>query len=154
MTALLKSVDGYKDSDTADVYVDKSTKLIRQVKFVDAKDSKNYLAITVPYTGGDDISTVIGLHYKDSTSSSVMTGEVKLAANMKTNVSTMNAHVVLPDSSDSKGETVDATFTLTPTKDQIKIDKPSGAKQLIDVLGPIVPGLAGQLSGQSNILGI
>lgn len=134
LDSILDQVEKYKESDTADVYVDMDTKLIRTIRLTDRENDKNYLDLGLHYTGGDQLPFVIALHSNEAGQSGELT--LKIDTNLKTNVSEMNLKFDQPangaDSPHAKGT---AKITIKSNNNPKPVTKPDGAKSLNELMG-------------------
>jgi hypothetical protein len=136
MDALLKSIDSYKESDTAQVYVDLGTKLVRVVRFEDTSNKQNYLELAFKYTGGDVLPFMLTTH--DATQKEAGTLTLAFNLNKKTNAADGNLLYEAPVSENSQEKAkFSAKFTATPNNNQLTVEKPAGAKSLYELLGPL-----------------
>jgi len=150
---LLKGIDEYKESDTADVYVDKSTKLIRTVRITDPKDSREYLEIKVPYTGGDDIPLVLTLATKPDSQSEPGTAIIDSSINKESGNAKLKLTYDFPPSADSgKREKGTAKMTMTINNAKLNLQKPADAISIAELLGGLMPGMTSTSAGVDDLL--
>lgn len=132
-----KSADDIKASDTADVWVDTTTKLVQAIRFTDTKDKGTYLEVSQNFTGGHVVP--LKFHYnmdKDG-------GQAEFIANVSINRRTHEMSVDAKfktkgaaddqeDSTQLRGATLN--ITLKPNAGEVKVEKPEGAKTIIELL--------------------
>jgi phosphoribosyl-ATP pyrophosphohydrolase len=134
---LLKSVDQYKESDTAHVFVDLKTKLIGVVRIEAGDKKQNYVEIGQNYQGGDVMPFKLTWYDDTSTSASM------LAMSLNVNKKTSNAegNLTLESSSgesSSEKSKLSMKFTTTPNSKALDLQKPEGAKSIYELLGPMM----------------
>lgn len=131
---LAKEAASTKNTDTADVWVDKHTKLIHVVRFSDPKNASNYAEVGQDYQGGDTFPFSLKVNNKagTTTTTATITGTLDIKANtlsIKGSFSTGG----------SQGENGTFSLNITPSNETtLKVDKPANAKtiiQLLDSLG-------------------
>ncbi len=130
-----KDIDKINESDTADVWVDTKTKVIRTVRITPEKEKKdNYFDLGLLYNGGDEYPFVIKFVTKEKGSEGQ--GELKFTLNTKTD------KVSFDISADGKEANQPFKFSLkgaiVPGNNKVKITKPQGAKPLQEFLGGLV----------------
>jgi hypothetical protein len=137
-------IDKIDDTRTADAWVDLHTKLIHKIRFTEKGNSNNYTEIAQNYKGGDEIPFSIGVHEQESVDSGIdtqskskpttTTGLINMKLNTKTNTFTLNANFEDTGDTNDKG-----TFNLTvaPSNATAKVDKPAGAKTIIELLNDL-----------------
>lgn len=137
VTSIMKSIDGYKESNTADVYVDTTTKLIRTVRLIDTKNKENYVNLGFHYTGGNELPFVFGVHTSDNGLN--VTANIAVTLNTKTNVTDFDVEV---SGSKDSGTTqkLSVKLTQTPSNDKFTIQKPENAKSMNELLAPFLNG--------------
>lgn len=142
LDSLLKDVDKYNSADTADVFVDTATKTIRTVRFKDKSNAKNFLDVGVHYTGGDVVPFVLHFEGVEDGSDAKGTIDLGLSVNMKTNVSEFKMDFDVPTSGEpnAKHEKGTGTMTFTMNNDKVSVQKPTGAKSINELIGPLLGG--------------
>jgi hypothetical protein len=142
-------------SRTADAWVDLHTKLIHKVRFAEKSNANNYIDIAQNYTGGDEFPFSFGFHGQTSIDSGIsaqskskpdrQSGLINMKLNMKTNTFSADSTFENSGSSNDKG-----TFKLTiaPSNETVKLDKPAGAKTIIQLLNDL--GLGDAFSGSQS----
>jgi Tfp pilus assembly protein PilE len=140
----MTGLDKVDSSRTADAWVDLHTKLIHKVRFNEKNNSNNYVEIAQNYTGGDEFPFSFGAHSQTSVDSGINTqskskpdtesGLINMKLNMKTNTFSADSTFESTGTSNSKG-----TFKLTvaPNNEAVKVDKPDGAKTIIQLLNDL-----------------
>lgn len=137
MNALLKSVDEYKESDVAHVYVDVKTRLIRTVRLESKTDSKSFVEFTQNYTGGDVIPLAVHLHSNTDNQQSTLSASFNL--NKKNNSADGNLSFEAPTSeSNSKTTKFSMKYAVTARNDKVEAQKPGDAASLYELLGPLM----------------
>lgn len=147
MSELTKSIDSYSETDTADVYVDMATKLVRTIRIQDKKDAANYVELTMPYTGGDTLPVVLTVHGKDDTDGQAGGATFKLNTDLGQYKGDMSIDFTLAAGGGSKAsETGNFKMTFSENKTALKVEKPTGAKSLNGLLS----GLLGSFNSGDN----
>ena len=146
-----KAADGIKDGDTADAWVDTHTKLIRDIRITDKADKNNYFDIGQDYQGGNSFPFLFGFHTKSGSDTSDV--DLKMTLDTKTNVVKMDGQLKM---SGQDAENGTASLTLTPNNQPVKVDKPAGAKNIMQLMndlgiGNLVGAAAGAASTQSIV---
>ncbi len=165
---LKADVDKVSDSKTVDVWVDTKTKLLHKIRFSfsdkmpvgdvevqppeDSTGSskvtnEGYFEVLQSYRGGDEFP--IGLNYQSVSNQgelgkSTTTASLNLKINMKTNSFDFSGQAV----DDQLGDKTTFTYNLniTPNTAEVKVDKPAGAKNLIELFN----ALMGDVSVKAN----
>lgn len=127
-----KDIDGIKDSDSADVWVDLHTKLIHKIRFTDKADKNSYFDIGQDYQGGDSFPFNVGFQSKSNGQTSH--GTIKLILNTKTNTLSIDGSAM-----DDGDNGLSGTFNMTvsPNNSPVKVDKPANAKTIIQLLNDL-----------------
>ncbi len=148
-----KSIDLIKDTTTADMWLDKSTKLIRKLKFTDPESAENSLEISLNYNGGDVLPLLIKFTSSEKDNKSLLSFGFDL--NTKENSTKVTANF------SNEGENDDSNFNLTvdtkPNNEQVDTNAPEGAKsviELIDGFSKIQPAGFEDSSAITRTLGI
>ncbi len=127
--------DNIDENQTADVWVDMKTKLIRDVRIAE-KDGKATYDFGLLYDGGDEYPFYITV--KDEEQGDMT---LKTTVNTASNVVTLVANGVVK--SGEQNGNIDLNLTFTPSNDVVEFTKPDGAKSLSDLLAPFIGGLTG-----------
>jgi len=140
---VLATIDKYKESDTADVYVDKSTKLIRTVRIADTKSPKEYLEFKVPYTGGDTIPFMVNLvgRVDDEHPDKLSTVSLSQTMNKTSGDATTKLSFDMP--STSGGQNMKGAMNLKTNVNNAALDAgvPADAVPITELLGGLFSGL-------------
>ena len=137
LDAAKKSIDNYKDSDTADVYVDMGTKVVRTVKFTDKANSKNSLELGLHMTDPTKLPFVLKLNAEEDGSTTAMSANVTF----DTKANTMNGDVAITDSgAGSDNMSVTFKFQAKPLTGKLTVEKPADATSLNGVLQSLMSG--------------
>lgn len=134
---LIASVDKLDENGQADVWVDTKTKLIRTVRFTDSKNQANFLEIGLNYNGGDEYPFVLTTESKEQTSE--IKAELKATLNTKSNVITFDGSIDGKENNQPIKAGMKAT--LSPSNETVTIEKPAGAKSLLEVYSQLLGGL-------------
>jgi len=135
-------IEKINDNQTADAWVDLHTKLIHKIRFTDSKNKNNYTDIAQDYQGGDEFPFSIAVHTQDSVDSGISSGSKPLTTigliNMKLNMKT-NAFSADANFEDSGRDNDKGTFNLTvaPSSQTVKVDKPAGAKTILQLVNDL-----------------
>jgi hypothetical protein len=144
--AYTTGIDKIKDGQTADVWVDMRTKLIHKIRFTDSKNKNSYTDISQDYQGGDEFPFSIATHSQSSvdnndisssgnSKTSTSDGLVKMKLNMKTNTFTLDAN--FEDKSGSSDDKGTFSLTIAPSEQKVKVDKPTNAKTIIQLMNDL-----------------
>lgn len=139
-SSLLGDIDELDTAQTADVWVDTGTKLIRTVRFTE-KDTENYLDIGLKYTGGDEFPFY--LNYQGADDNGV-SGNIQLTATLNTKDNSVKIDASLDTNDD--GATGYVKGLLVRSNDEITFDVPADVKPITELFG----GSA----GTDDVLGI
>lgn len=124
------SVKDIKSSDTFDLYVDAHQRIIYKARFAETKNpATNYVDVGLKGKQGDTLPFFIAATSDSFGAKSK--GSVTATLNTKTNLLELNFNFK-QDGSD--GGTLTGKFSLKPGDQSVKIDTPTGAKQLSEVL--------------------
>lgn len=135
---LLTSIDKLDSNGQADVWVDTKTKLIRTVRITDGNNSANVLEVSLPYNGGDEYPFKVAFESKEAKDPGTL--QVTATLNTKTNETKLGASVDAKDNNQPVKFKIDAT--LTPSNDDVQVQKPANAKSLLEVYGQLMGGNA------------
>jgi hypothetical protein len=141
-------IEKISPNDTADAWVDLNTRLIHKIRLTEKSNKNNYTDIIQNYTGGDEFPFSLAFHNQSSVDcgisvegsssscnkSDVSTGTINMKLNMKTNTFNVDAKFATTGSSKDTG-----TFKLkvVPSNNTPKVDKPAGAKTIIELLNDL-----------------
>ncbi|HSX27166.1 MAG TPA: hypothetical protein VLG25_00090 [Patescibacteria group bacterium] len=131
-----KSIAAQKGDETADVWVDINTKLIRAVRFKDSKAPGNYLEISLEYNGGDEYPFLVTVN---DTSGSYTNGTLGFTINTKQTSAKLDFS--LETGKDKSKEKYTASFTIEPNLTPVDVTKPDGAKSVQELLGLLIGGM-------------
>jgi hypothetical protein len=138
-----KRADSIDATQTADVWVDKGTKLVNAVRFTDKNQSANFTEISQNYQGG--VEYPFGLKFQTKVGDS--TTVASLAGSLNSQTNTLKVSGTL-DSKGSSPSTGSFDFSFKPnTEKTFKVTKPENAKNIIQLMNDL--GL-GQLLGAGN----
>lgn len=137
LDAMKKSIDEYKDSDTADVYVDLDTKVMRTVKFTDKSNSKNTLEFGLHMTEPTKLPFVITL----TTDEDDATTTLNLNMTFDTKANTIDGNMAI-DSSGAGSDSMSASakFQAKVLTDKLNVEKPADATSLNGLLQSLMSG--------------
>lgn len=139
----VKKADNINTKQTADVWVDKSTKLVHTVRFTDSKQAANYLEIGQDYQGGTVYPFSLIIQEKDGKT----TQSAVVKATLDTEKNTLKVSGVVDSSGESKSVgSMDMSFKPNADK-SFKVEAPQGAKNIMQLVNDL--GL-GQLLGASQ----
>lgn len=139
LDALLKSVDAYKESNVAHVYVDLKTKLIGAVRIETSDKKQGYIEVSQNYQGGDVMPFKLILSENEGTGMTTMT--LGLNINKKTNNADGNVVVETPGGTDGAKSRLSMKFTSMPNSKALDVQKPDGAKSVYELLEPLLTGM-------------
>ncbi len=151
----LKDIDKANyDNAVADVWVDMGLKYIRNVRISDNTDKSSPATIDfmLDYKGGDELPLSVILTTKGANGDATV--NLGLNINQKSYVLKLTAGV----DGIFSGQKIQGTgeLTLTPSDEKISVDKPTGATNIMELIGTItgeVQSLQTQLGGQAGTNG-
>lgn len=125
------NVDKIKDNDTADAWVDTKTKLMHSIRFTEKDNKANYVEVVQDYTGGDTLPFKLVLSSDEN--GSITTATIKVTIHKDTHTTQISGD--FSDKPKDEGQTSSGKFSfkLQPSSDEVKVDKPSGAKTIIEL---------------------
>lgn len=139
----IDAADFSKSEDEADVWVDQYRSFIRNVRFAETGDVDQNNTGTVdfgfPYKGGDEYPFVLSVNGKDNGDD--MKGTFSAIYNAKSGVLELKAEGSL--ASDGTTNTLTASLSSTPSNDDVKVEKPEGAKNLLELASQLYGGYLG-----------
>ena len=137
----LREIDRLKGDETADVWVDMRTKLIRYVRFSDENNKDNYVEIGVPYNGGDEVPFTLLFNVAEEDPGKV---ELSLTVNTETHISVLK----LDSSFESGGQkqTITGDLTFEPSDQTVEFTKPDSARPIMEIIGAFYGGMLGGTS--------
>jgi hypothetical protein len=149
-------IDKIKNGQTADAWVDLRTKLIHKIRIAEPKNANNYTDIIQDYQGGDEFPFSLGFHTQESVDSGInklssskpetSTGLISMKLNMKTNTFSADANYATTGTSADKGN---FKIIIAPSNDQVKIEKPSSSKTIIELMNDLGLGSFADKSAQT-----
>lgn len=145
-----KDAANQKTDQTADVWVDKRTKLPHIVRISDPKNAESWVEIGQDYQGGDEFPMTIKLRSKEDKQN--LEVDIKAVVNTKTDAATLDGTFSMKGSS-SQGISGKVSVKLTQSSDaSVKVDKPENAKSIIELMNSLGLGeLIGNLRGGSDM---
>jgi hypothetical protein len=151
---LKKSAGDINPSDTADAWVDMRTKLVHDIRFTEKGNANNYVDIGQDYQGGTTFPFMLAAHSKTS-DGMVSNFGTNVTLDTKTNKVTVKGQVATTGSSKDQNETGSFDLALVPSNKPVKVEKPAGAKTLIELLnnlglGQLVEGMQPQAANSST----
>lgn len=129
------------DESNAEVWVDMSTKLIRNVRFVEDDNQNNVFDISLLYEGGD----AYPFRFKFHDDEAKMDAEFTLTINSTTD----EVEFAVDVSSEEGDVDVKGSIKVTPKNDAVDVQKPSDAKSITEIVGSFYgainqdPGITG-----------
>ncbi len=141
-----KDLDSIKDTDTADVWVDTSTKLVRKITFNDPKVAGDFVSVGLNYNGGDEYPFYVTINASEDEPKGKATVGVTL--NTKKNTATVKADFDGTD--DGKAIKFTLNATIQPNNDKLEFKKPDGAKSLMELLGAFLGGSGESVLGANT----
>lgn len=133
-TSLKESADTIKSTDTVDVWVDASQRIIYKVRFADKKKPlDNYLDVGLNYKGGDKYPFFLSGFSKTGDYESKFT----LVMTLDTSNSNIDMKLDVQSGTGDEATTLGAKFAIKPSNSDYKIEKPANAKQLAQVLSEL-----------------
>lgn len=146
---LAKSTKDIKTSDTYDVWMDSSNRVIYKVRFSDTESknpAQNFIDVGLDYKGGTQYPFFLAGSFKDGSDSTTF----KLVTTLDTQSGNTNFTFNL-NAPGSDGGSASANFNFKPSKTAIKVAKPAGAKPLSQVLSELGYGdLLSQYQGDQG----
>ncbi len=121
------SVSGIKDSDTFDLWIDASRKLIHKIRVTDQNDKESYMDIGQNYTGGNDVGLFVNVHDGKGKSD----GKFTISTNLNTR--TTKGSLTITNTGTYPYE-FKLSLDAKPYTGDIKVEKPAGAVPIQDVL--------------------
>lgn len=147
---LMKDVDKWKDDGTADVWVDKSTRLIRSIKITDKDHITDYMQVSLNYNGGSSYPVVLKFHSESDQ-------KTDMTLNLEQNVEKKTGSLELSLDAESDGTKVKASAKLTTevSNDKVEFTKPTDAKSIYELIGGLMGGtpVLGDSTNVPSILG-
>lgn len=141
-----RAINDLKDTDTADVWVDTDTKLIRFVRFTDKEKNKNYIEFGLPYNGGDEIPFTINIFAEEGISPGTLM--LKITNNTKKNSAKVEGDMNVGSGDGKTRVTLNLTAEINDNK--VDVQKPAGAKSFNELLSVFLSGGPGGQPGQPN----
>lgn len=139
-----------KTDETADVWVDKRTKLPHVVRISDPKSADNWMELGQDYQGGDEFPMSFKLQSKEDKQNIEV--DVKSVVNTKTDAVSVDGTFSAKAGQD-QNVSGKMSLKLTPSSESsVKVDKPENAKSIIELMNSLGLGeLIGNLRGGSNM---
>ncbi len=136
-----------EDTDqTAEVWVDKRTKLPHVVRISDPENSENWIELGQDYQGGDEFP--MSIKFKGKEKNQEIEADIKSVVNTKTDALSINGTFSVKGGS-SKNISGKVKLKLTQSNDSsVKVDKPENAKSITELMDSL--GLDGLLGGGTS----
>ena len=140
--SLLKQIDAANyDKAVAEVWLDTGLKYVRNVRIpvMDSKDSTKVAGsvdFMLDYKGGDEIPLKITLTSK----SNVSEGTVNLGITLNKKAETVKLDLAINETMDKQKIQATGQMTITGSDDTIKVDKPAGATNIMELIGSFFGG--------------
>lgn len=141
-TSCDENVDRIANDSEFDMWIDKKRKLIHKVRFSDKADKNTYVEIGQLYKGGDKLPFFVNFKSEKDKYS----GRFDLETDMNKNVTV--GKLDMKQSGDGS-YTLNINFTFKPHSGEVKIEKPSGAIPIQEVLQKLGAGDLVSSSGNS-----
>ena len=147
LSQMQSDISSAKGDYTFDLWVDTGTKLIGKVTFTDTDpaDKGGTFTVAQNYTGGDEYPFSVSVNVKDS-SGNPQAYTVSSTLNTATNKVTVSLNGTSKDGSGTTS--IDLTLHATPSKQNISVSAPAGAKSVNDILNEL--GLGGLVPSASS----
>jgi len=129
---LIASTDTIKDSDTFDIWINTSHRILYKVRLTDTKNTKQFVDFGLAYKGGDEYPFFIG----GSSPSGDQSTEYKLTATLNSKANSLKLGMQLNGLGLAAGS-LQADFTFKPGNESVTVDKPAAAKPLPQVLSDL-----------------
>jgi hypothetical protein len=135
--SLLKNIDDANyDKAVADVWLDTSMKIVRNVR-IDTSDSKtgdtSSLDFMLDYKGGDELPLSITLSGKDKSGDN--SGSINLGMNINKKTYVIKLTAGVDGTFDKQKVQGSADLSVTPSGDKVTVEKPAGATNILELLG-------------------
>jgi len=137
--SLTQSADGIKATDTVEVWMDSSQRVLYKIRVADPKQASNYTDFGVDYKGGTDYPFFVKFSSVDK--GTTTTGSFVLTLNTD---DTSTKLALNAKGSGKSGFTFKADLVLKPTNNAPAISAPTGSKPLTQVMHEL--GLDGYLN--------
>jgi hypothetical protein len=121
-------MDGIKDTDTFDMWVDKKTKLISKVRVYDRDNKKDYIEFGQNFAGGHTLPVYTFMHVPSEHY------DAKISFETDMDTSSFKGSVVFNFDENNEKWKVTVSLDATPSNSDVKINKPAGAVPLEQVL--------------------
>lgn len=131
-----QAANDLKDTDTFDLWVDTNQRIIYKVRFADKDNAaQNFIDLGLDYKGGNSYPFFISGQGSDDG------GGFKFKLGMALNAATHETDITLDMDFDAADPvSVNTKLKLKTTKEAVKIEKPTGAKPLAQVLSELGMG--------------
>jgi hypothetical protein len=135
--SLLKNIDDANyDKAVADVWLDTSMKIVRNVR-IDTSDSKtgdtSSLDFMLDYKGGDELPLSITLSGKDKSGDN--SGSINLGMNINKKTYVIKLTAGVDGTFDKQKVQGSADLSVIPSGDKVTVEKPAGATNILELLG-------------------
>jgi hypothetical protein len=132
-----KSTKDIKTSDTYDIWMDSGKRVVYKLRFSDPESksaAQNYVDVGLDYKGGDKYPFFIAGSFKSEGEEAAATFRLVTALDTKSGTTSLAFDLKAPG---SNGGTASANFTFKPSSTPVKVEKPSGAKPLSQLLSEL-----------------
>lgn len=126
---MLKEVDDMSGNETADVWVDMKTRLIRVVRFTDKDNEGSYFEIRLPINSDNEIPAVLFFNIVGEEPSTI---ELGINVNTDTDVVRINFDMNTESSGQKQNAKVD--LTIEPSDAKVEFVKPEGARSINELI--------------------
>lgn len=144
---LIESISEMKEGETADVWADISTKLIRKIKITDKEREASFIEIALNYNGGSTFPFVLTVKNDNPGEK----GEVSL----KIEIDTQKRSTLVEVNADITEESQAMKFNLKTmaevNNESVEFNKPADAVSVYELLGGMMPSASGSLPSGSTL---
>jgi hypothetical protein len=149
---IFKTIESMKPEEyRAEVWADKSLKYVRNIRFTDDNndsDGKGVINIGLNYTGGDDFPFYLKADGTDSDNT-----QIKFSLSDTINRASGKMTVAFDaDMGGASGVKANMKLETEPSKDDVKPEKPSGARNIMELFSQFTGGSSSSLTQQEQSL--
>ena len=124
------------ESETVEVWVDTSTKTIRNIRFKEKDNDKNYLDVSFLYEGGNSYPLRFKFIEEDTKS------DMSFLFTLNTDTDALTADINIAYGEGQEKMTAEGSFTVEPLNEAPTIEVPEGAKSINELISDYYEALS------------
>lgn len=143
---MLEKIDKLEESESADVWVDMKTKLVRVARFTSKDNKENYVELKMPYNGGDEYPFIL---FTNSVDDAPSTTEIGFRINTSKNTAKLNLDSVT--SGEGQDQKIKVAVNFEPNNEPVEVIIPDSTRSILELISALFGSLsAGEEPGTGS----